>query len=255
MSPGMRGPEPWWRTYFDDTFFRLHRDLFPEQDSRIEVAAMRELLGLPAGARVLDVPCGWARHTLLLAEGGHEAFGADISVPLLERAAAAARNDGWPIRFVASDMRTLPFRDGAFDAVLNVFTSLGLFLTDEQDLLALREAARVLRPGGAFLLESMHRDDVMSDYAERDGWTLPDGTQVRVRRRFDPVSGVSRERLRWRSGDESGEKRHELRLRSATEIHRLLRQAGFGPIEYFGDWDGASLERTSPRVIAIARKG
>ncbi len=250
----MPGPEPWWRTYFDDVFFRLHRDLFPEEESREEISAIRELLALPADAAILDVPCGWGRHTLLLEEAGHRSVGADISLPLLERGAAGARNAGLPVRFVASDMRELPFRDGCFDAVMNVFTSLGLFLSDAQDLRALREAARVLRPDGTFLLESMHRDDVIADYAERDAWTLPDGTQVRVRRRFDPVSGISRERLRWRSGDETGEKAHELRLRSATEIHRLLREAGYRRIEYFGDWDGSRMERTSPRLIAVARK-
>jgi ubiquinone/menaquinone biosynthesis C-methylase UbiE len=252
--PEMRGPEPWWRSYFDDEFYRLHRDLFPEAESRIEVAAMRELLGLATDARVLDVPCGWGRHTLLLQEAAHDAFGADISLLLLERAAAATRNAGYPLRYAASDMRALPFRDASFDAVLNVFTSLGLFLSDEEDLRVLREAARVLRPGGALLLESMHRDEVMSDYAERDAWTLPDGTRVLVRRRFDPVTGVSHERLRWKSGDETGEKRHQLRLRTATELDRLLGQAGFAPPDYFGDWDGTPLERLSPRVIAVARK-
>jgi len=254
VTPTTPGPEPWWRTYFDDVFFRLHRDLFPEEESRQEISAIRELLALPADAAILDVPCGWGRHTLLLEEAGHLAVGADLSLPLLERAAAAARNAHGAVRFAASDMRALPFRNASFDAVMNVFTSLGLFLTDAQDLRALREAARVLRPGGAFLLESMHRDDVIADYAERDAWTLPDGTQVRVRRRFDPVSGISYEKLRWKSGDEYGEKQHQLRLRSATEIHRLVRLAGFAQVEYFGDWDGSRLERTSPRIIAVARK-
>lgn len=254
MSPAMPGPEPWWRTYFDDVFFRLHEDLFPEEDTRVEVSAMRELLALATDARVLDVPCGWGRHAILLGEAGHAAFGADISLPLLERAVAVARNAGLPVRFAASDMRELPFRDGSFDAVLNVFTSLGLFLSDEEDLRALGEAARVLRDGGSLLLESMHRDDVIADYAERDAWSLPDGTRVRVRRRFDPVTGISEERLQWKSGDERGEKRHALRLRTATEIDRLLGMAGFRDREYFGDWDASPLRRRSPRLIAIARK-
>jgi cyclopropane fatty-acyl-phospholipid synthase-like methyltransferase len=39
---------------------------------------MLEMLGLHAGARVLDVPCGWGRHTVLLAEAGFDATGADL---------------------------------------------------------------------------------------------------------------------------------------------------------------------------------
>jgi ubiquinone/menaquinone biosynthesis C-methylase UbiE len=244
---------PWWRTYFDDVFFRLHDPLFSEADSRTEVAAMRELLALPVGARVLDVPCGWGRHTALFTEAGLAAFGADLSTDLLARAEPRVRPRR--ARYAAADVRLLPFADASFDAVVNVFTSLGLFLDDAEDVRALGEARRVLRPGGALLLESMHRDEVMAAYAERDRWALPDGTEIRVRRRFDPVTGISRERWRWRSGSgtEQGEKRHALRLRTATEIDGLLRAAGFGAIDYFGDWDGGPLERTSERLIAVAR--
>lgn len=244
----------WWRNYFDETFFQLHEDLFPEEDSRREVAAILELLGLPDGSRVLDLPCGWGRHTLLLPEAGQVAFGADLSVDLLRRAVAGAREAGLPNRFAAADVRYLPFRDGSFDAVLNLFTSLGLFLDDREDIRALAEARRVLRPGGQFLLESMHRDDVVCTYAERDRWNLPNGIEVRVRRRFDPVTGISEERLRWRRGEEKGEKRHALKLRTATEIDGLLRAAGFEEIRYHGDWNGEPLRHDSPRVIAIARK-
>lgn len=244
----------WWRNYFDEAFFHLHEDLFPEEESRREVGAILELLGLPEGARVLDLPCGWGRHTLLLPEAGQAAFGADLSVDLLRRAVAGADEKGLPNRFAAADVRYLPFRDESFDAVLNVFTSLGLFLDDREDIRALAEARRVLRPGGQFLLESMHRDDVVCTYAERDRWNLPNGIEVRVRRRFDPVTGISEERLRWRRGEEKGEKRHALKLRTATEIDGLLRAAGFEEIRYHGDWTGEPLRHDSPRVIAIARK-
>ena len=259
---------PWWRTYFDDRYFEMHDPLFGERRSRREVAGMRELLGLPLGARVLDAPCGWGRHARLLAEAGCDVFGADLSHDLLWRA-VARRSDAADAAiereadielapaaapaYAAADIRFLPFADAAFDAVLNVFTSLGLFLSDEEDLAALREARRVLRRGGVLLLESMHRDDVVANYGERDRWSLPDGTRIQVRRRFDAVSGVSRERLRWRQGDETGRKRHALRLRTATEIAGLLRAAGFTDTVYYGDWDGRPFHHRAESLIAVAR--
>lgn len=242
----------WWRDYFDDTFFELHDGLFRESRSRTEVAAMRELLALPVGARILDVPCGWGRHTELFAEAGCAAFGADLSLPLLRRTARRAAPAG-AARYAAADLRALPYADASFDAVVNVFTSLGLFLDDAEDIAALCEARRVLRPDGRFLLESMHRDDVIAAYAERDRWTLPDGTEVRVRRRFDPVTGISYERLRWRRGTAQGRKAHALRLRTATEIAALLAAAGFADVTWFGDWRGRPLRHDSPHVIAVAR--
>jgi SAM-dependent methyltransferase len=237
----------WWRDYFGADFFALHVDLFPEELSRREVAGMLELLELPVGARVLDVPCGWGRHSVLLAEQGYDVVGADLSFDLLTRAFVG------PL-YAAADVRVQPFADASFDAVLNVFTSLGLFLDDAEDLRALREAYRLLKPGGRFLLESMHRDDVIAEYADRDRWTLPDGTEVRVRRRFDPVRGISHERLQWRRGEEKGRKQHALRLRTATDIAALLEQAGFDDVAYYGDWDGRPFSHRDSSLIALATK-
>ena len=237
----------WWRDYFGADFFQLHVDLFPEELSRREVAGMLELLRVPSDARILDVPCGWGRHTALFAEQGYDVVGADLSYELLRRGDRGA----W---YVAADVRALPFADASFDVVINVFTSLGLFLDDAEDLAALREAWRLLEPGGRLLLESMHRDDVVADYAERDRWMLPDGTEVRVRRRFDAVSGVSHERLQWRRGEERGRKQHALRLRTATEIAALLRAAGFDDVVYYGDWDGRRFSFRDASLIAVATK-
>ena len=237
----------WWRDYFGDAFFDLHVDLFPEELSRTEVAGMIELLELPVGARILDVPCGGGRHTTLFSEQGYQAVGTDLSHDLLRRAGAGP----W---YAAADIRRQPFRDASFDVVINVFTSLGLFLDDDEDLAALHEAHRLLLPGGRLLLESMHRDDVIADYAERDRWHLPDGTEVRVRRRFDPVAGISYERLRWRRGEQEGRKAHALRLRTATEIAALIQTAGFDDVAYYGSWAGAPFTHRDSSLIVVATK-
>ena len=250
----MSSEQGWWRDYFGDDFFDLHHDLFPEELSRREVGGMVELLELPVGATVLDVPCGWGRHSVLLAEQGYRVVGSDLSYDLLKRMGEGARMGPAPVRSVSADIRMQPLRSASFDAVINVFTSLGLFLDDAEDLRALREAHRLLKPGGRFLLESMHRDDVIASYAERDRWFLPDGTEVRVRRRFDPVEGISYEKLQWKKGEQTGRKQHALRLRTAGEIDGLLRAAGFTSIEYYGDWEGSEFTHRDASLIAVAAK-
>src|SRR5918995_2937373 len=111
----------WWQNYFGDDFFDLHVDLFPETLTRREVAGILELLEVPVGGRILDAPCGWGRHSVLLAESGYDVVGCDLSYPLLKRAGPGPS-------LVAADVRMQPFQSEAFDGVINVFTSLGLFL-------------------------------------------------------------------------------------------------------------------------------
>ncbi|MCU0726805.1 MAG: class I SAM-dependent methyltransferase [Planctomycetes bacterium] len=81
-------------------------------DRRERRAIARLLAGLPAGARVLDLPCGTGRLLGFLAGLGFATEAADASPHMAARARAG---DGAPI--VADAFRT-PYRDGAFDAVV-----------------------------------------------------------------------------------------------------------------------------------------
>jgi ubiquinone/menaquinone biosynthesis C-methylase UbiE len=99
---------------------------------------------LPPGARlVLDLGCGPGNSTVHLPPG---AIGADCSLAMLRR--ARRRRRGMPL--VCLQAASLPVRSGSLDAV--TFHSV-LYLLPDRDA-ALRETARVLRPGGrAVLLE------------------------------------------------------------------------------------------------------
>ncbi len=235
--------------FFDDAYVRILEPFHGEAEARRETGALRELLGLALDDRILDLGCGWGRHLALLADAGHSVVGLDLSPALLTRARSAA-NHAAPL--VAGDMRRLPLADAAFDVVINLATSLGLFLDDDTAVQALTEARRVLQPGGRFLLEGMHRADVEAGFAERDAWTLEDGTEVRARRRWDAERGVSHEVLRWDGPEGAGEKRHSLRIRTADETGALLDRAGFSVTDQYGEWSGAPFADDAPLMILLA---
>lgn len=245
-------PDPWYEGYFDQTFVSLYRDfLTPERTAR-EVAGLREMVALPPGGEVLDVACGWGRHSIELARAGYRVTGLDLSETLLARARKRAAAAGVEAAFVRGDMREIPWR-GRFDAVLSLYSSLGYFLSDDEDLRVLRGARDALRADGVFVLETMHRDHIVGDYAARDWWETADGLTVWVEREFDAVEGVSREWTRWSKGKERGEKYHELRIRSATEWDALLRAAGLVPVDWYGDWELAPFIYTSEDLIVVCR--
>ena len=243
----------WWQEYFDTRFVGIYRDfLTPERTAR-EVEGITSIIPLAEKARILDLACGWGRHSIELARAGFRVTGADLSETLLARARKRAQATGVEVEWVRADMREIPWT-GEFDAVLSLFSSLGYFLSDQEDLRVLRAAHRALRPGGWLLLETMHRDHLVGDYAERDWWETEDGTFVWVERELDAVEGVSREWLRWRKGEQAGEKFHALRVRNATEWDALLRTAGFEPVEWYGDWELAPFLHTSEDLIVLARR-
>jgi len=247
------GGAGWWEGYFDETFISLYRDFLTPERTERETEGLREMVPLPPGGEVLDLACGWGRHSVSLARAGFRVTGLDLSETLLARGRKRAKAAGVQVDFVRGDMREIPWR-GRFDAVLSLYSSLGYFLSDEEDLRVLRGAAAALRPDGAFVLETMHRDHIVGDYASRDWWETDDGLTVWVEREFDAVDGVSREWTRWSKGAERGEKYHELRIRSATEWDVLLRRAGLIPVDWYGDWELAPFIHGSEDLIVICRR-
>ena len=246
-----RAEEEWWKSYFDERFLSLYRARLPEEQTREEVSAVLEILGLPTEARVLDLACGWGRHAVPLQEAGMHVVGLDRSLSLL-KAAQRHGTGGRRVQWVCGDMRELPFIE-SFDAVVSLFSSLGYFGSDAEDLRVLRSVAAALRPGGRLLLETMHRDAVVRDFAERDWWEGEQGERVWVEREFDAIEGVNREWLHWRTSDGAeGTKFHEVRIRAATEWKALLDRAELRPIDWYGDWDASPFDLDSPRLVLVA---
>ncbi len=128
----------WWQREFTD-------GADPEYVEQILPLIERQLEGR---ARVLDVGCGEGQAARVLSGRGAEVFGLD---PTTAQIHEAHRRAGGP-RYVQAPADRLPFRDGRFDAVLMCLVIEHLDPFEP----AIAEIARVLAPGGCFLLLVNH---------------------------------------------------------------------------------------------------
>ena len=247
-----RSPE-WWESYFDGQYLLEYEPVFSLKRDRQEVARLIEVIGLPSGARLLDVPCGQGRHAHLLAEAGFDVDGLDYSTHLL--AIARMRGTGPRLRYFRGDMRTLPARwSGRFDAVLNLFTSFGFFTEPSDDRRVLSEFARVLAPGGALVWHGGDRDGVMARFLDRDWWQTEDGTMIAHERSFDPLSGLLRVESVWAGPSGHGSREHTIRLYTPTRLAELCAEVGLIVEEAYDGISSRPLTRRSSQMLLIARK-
>ena len=246
-------PGEWWSWYFDDQYLLEYEPIFRLEQDRREAARLLQLLELPSGARVLDVPCGQGRHAHLLAEAGFDVDGLDYSEDLLAK--ARERGEGATLRYTRGDMRKLPARwTRRFDAVLNLFTPFGFFLDPADDRQVIREFARVLKPGGVLVWHGGSRDGVMARFLARDWWKSNDGTMIAHERSFDPLSGVLTIRSSWRGARTAGEREHRIRLYTATRIAELCAEAGLIVEQAFDGFHDRPLRRKSSEMLLVARR-
>ena len=240
-----------WDELFDELYLQTYAGHEPG-DPREEALAAAALAGVEPPADVLDAPCGYGRHSRVLAAEGYRVTGTDRSAVLLAEARRRNPEGDWP-RWVEADHRELPFEDDSFDAVLNLFSSLG-YRGEAGDRATLAEFRRVLRPGGTLVIETQHRDRVMSIF-QSTGWEeLADGALRLEARRFDAAAGEIETDHVLVTGDG---RRHaityRLRVYTATELVKLLREAGFDQVDCFGGFDPAIPASRDARLVVRAR--
>jgi ubiquinone/menaquinone biosynthesis C-methylase UbiE len=115
---------------------------------RIEWRNMLEWLDPKEGERILDIACGGGVLSLKIAEKGCEVYGVDLSKDAIKYAEHLAEREGITCEFVVGSAEDLPYPDGYFDKVI-CSSSLEHF---KDDIRALKEMHRVLKPNGSVVL-------------------------------------------------------------------------------------------------------
>jgi SAM-dependent methyltransferase len=150
-----------------DEYAGAFRCTEPEQP--VELAMVNHFAGSLRGQRkVLDAGCGAGRFLPGLAGLCCEVEGLDLSPGMIRN----ARADHPSFATQVGTLRELPFEDASFDGYFSWYSTIHSVNQDLQDLL--REAHRVLRPGGSILVAFQSGDGVqdLSESYRRRGYDL-----------------------------------------------------------------------------------
>lgn len=226
-------------------------------------------LAQDSGDSALELGCGTGRVMIPLAATGCQVAGVDNSPGLLALARRKGEQAGVTTRlhFAQADLRSfaLPRRD--FDFAYCVSNTL-MHLTSQSDqLAALHNTQRHLRPGGRLLLDLFspdipHLTAIAGVQELADQWQDEErGATVLkwVVRRVDVARQLQETTFIYESvfGDGRSQKAvlpFTLRFLWPSEGELLLEKAGFRVEEVWGDLDGNEYTSDSERLLFLARK-
>jgi Methylase involved in ubiquinone/menaquinone biosynthesis len=221
-------------------------------------------LAAQADGPVAEVGCGTGRVLLSVARAGARVVGFDPSPAMLAGFTARLEREPAEVR-ERVELRDGHFghlpHDGGFGLVFSAFRAFQHLASDEQQLLALREMARVTAPGGLLAFDVFDYDPRRAKAFAREhvDYLLEVGEQRHERRsraRFDPATQLIHARFRWLvDGTEVDAGDFTLRVSSAEHLLQQTRRAGLLPVELFGDFDHSAWDPETPReIVLLARR-
>jgi SAM-dependent methyltransferase len=222
-----------------------------EERTEAEVGALVSLLELDAPKKILDLACGFGRHTNRLAALGHMMTGVDLTPGFLEIARQDANQRKVEVQYHQGDMRSIIFVN-EFDRVMLLFSAFGYFI-DAENLNVMINARKALRAGGLVIFDTLNRDVLLKELRpyfvmEKEGNLMIDRTS------FDSLQGrLYNKRIVFRDGVRK-DKPFFTRLYNAQEIKALVIQAGLELLHIYGGWEAKEFTSESHRMVVIARK-
>jgi 2-polyprenyl-3-methyl-5-hydroxy-6-metoxy-1,4-benzoquinol methylase len=217
------------------------RDLSWVEATKREAEFVIAALGLQGGERVLDLACGFGRHTLELARRGFSVVGVDITADYIDEGRRKASQEGVDAEFVRADIRDVAYCE-EFGVVLNLADGAVGYLENEGENLKVFDViALALKPGGKHLLAVCNAAYAEKHFPRRH-WemgerslSLADFAWDAENSRMVYASCALRFGEVLKRPDEQAQPAY-IRLYSLDELRKILQQRGMHVVAAYGDY-------------------
>jgi SAM-dependent methyltransferase len=230
-----------------DYYLYFYKDnIITEEQTKREIEFLKNYANLDKTLRILDLACGYGRHTNKLAALGHLVTGIDINPCFLKHAKKDAKMKGLKVEYINQDMQEISFSN-MFDRIFLIGISFGYF-DDKGNLILLKKISRALKPKGLFCFDLLNRD-VLLKYLYPFSVIEKGDDLVIDQNIFDPLKGYLYIKRTVIIKGKREEFSFSIRIYNLTETNELLKKAGFKILNIYTDWDG----KTSPdgRILIL----
>jgi SAM-dependent methyltransferase len=241
---------------FDDPglFGRLWAAGYDADANPDPAPAVDLLAALAEGGPVLELAIGTGRVALPLAARGLAVEGVEASEEMVARMRAKPGGDLIPV--VIGDMADVPVTGGPYRLVYLVFNTLFNLVDADRQVDCFRNVARVLAPGGAFVVEAYVPDPADFDRQEQVEvrTVTEDSVTLRVHRYDRPAQRFVRQTLTF-DGEGVRLKPFAMRYCWPEQMDEMAGLAGLRLTERYADWHRRPFDADSTDHISVYRPG
>jgi 2-polyprenyl-3-methyl-5-hydroxy-6-metoxy-1,4-benzoquinol methylase len=229
------------------------------EETAAQVDFIIHTLELKGNERILDLACGFGRHSIALAEKGFRVTGVDITPAFVEDARKTAGKKGLDAEFICSDIRDISFIN-EFDVVLNMADgAIGYLEDDRENLKIFDRISAALKPGGRHFMDVCNRKHAEMHFPKRH-WeagekalSLAEFSWDREKKRM-LYSGFEIPFGKTAVPPESLKPHSSIRLYGREELRRILSRRGLTIVATYADYEGRPDSQRELQLMVYSRK-
>jgi D-alanine-D-alanine ligase len=251
----------WWKTMFDDVYLITDARSVCDQDlTRREVDLICELLPIRPGDRILDLCGGHGRHSFEFYDRGFlKCTLLDYSRHLIDHARAQAAEKSCGMEMICSDARDTGLRSESFDHVCVLGNSIGYHTEKEADRQIFKEAIRLLRAGGWFLVDVTDGAAVRETFNPLAWHEIEEDIVVCRERQLLEDRIHAREMVLSKTKGLIRDNTYAMRLYDVHDLEKLMEETGFRHIKTITGHTphkrGGDYGFMNHRMIGLGQKG
>lgn len=243
-----RNEGDWFADWFNSPFYHKlysNRDL---NEADFFIGNLVKHLNLTDQSVIWDLACGKGRHSIKMNALGYQVVGTDLSENSI---AEANKFSNETLDFFVHDMRT-PFRINYFNAVFNLFTSIGYFDNELDNYKVFENVYQALKPNGVFVIDFLNGHKVSSCLVSKDV-IKRDETEFKISKKIENNRVIKR--IEFEAEGKLNYFEEKVFLYDLNMFNKFAHKCGFKLVEKFGDYSlNAFDENTSDRLIMIFKK-
>jgi 2-polyprenyl-3-methyl-5-hydroxy-6-metoxy-1,4-benzoquinol methylase len=176
-----------------ERYMKEIQSILTEERSRKEFNIIKRYID-GKNKKILDAPCGYGRISNLLGAAGYNVTGVDINAYFVDIAKKGADKKRLAVNYLIKDIFSFNPKN-KYDVVLNIFTSIGYFESDDKNEFFIKKICDLVRSGGTLILETINPFGVLKRYKNKEVSITNDGTKIVQERFFDPKTSTNIERI------------------------------------------------------------
>ena len=236
----------WFTSWFDTPYYHILYRNRGDEEARRFMKNLVDFLQLPKGASILDLACGKGRHSVYLNKLGYNVTGVDLS----ENSITYARQfENENLHFHTHCMCT-PLEQ-KFDAVFNLFTSLGYFDDEKENLDSFHAIKEEIKEGGWGVIDFMNVKKVIRNLVPSEVKTVKD-IDFHITRRVE--NGFILKDIEFEDEGETHSYTEKVMALSLEKFRLYFFKVGIELVHTFGNYDLEPYdELNSDRLILVFR--